>query len=488
MSAPLEAPGAAPRWRLALLLARRDAARHHARTALVLVTVVVAAIPTVYVTVLLARVLLLTSSVAMTGSGVPPKPVTHYVDPGAVATTATAAALAVVLLVVLVAAAHLIGLRRRLGELAVLEATGATRADLRRVVVAPAALVATVGAAAGSVVAVVVAFVAIRPADVLDGAAAVVAAAVTGGFTVAVAVGAAWVPARQLLGAAPGWRGPSSARVRATVRWSAAVATTAVGATLATWAASTGRPLGVVLGAPLAHVGLVALLGLALGGLGRLPARGFVARYVLRDAARSVSRTLAAVASSATVVAGVTAALVYTWSTHGEQADWAGLERTAGMSVVVDTRDGTMRLVPGPTTLVEPLSDAALVTGAVLAALLVTWVLTALAAQESGTDLGTLDAVGAGRGTRRRITAAQCGLVGLLAAGTGVPGGLALGALLVTAYRNAPTAGGPTMHDLAAPLLPVAALLIVLPLVVAAAGAALPPGGGRRGDAADART
>ncbi|WP_309135671.1 FtsX-like permease family protein [Cellulomonas sp.] len=465
VSGTVDVPRAAA-WRPALLLARRDAARHRVRTGLVLVPVTVAAAMSALVATTTARALVLASPLGPGG-------VLHYVDPAAIGTMATAAALAVVLVVVLVAPAHLVGLHRRLRELRALEAVGATRADLRRVVVAPAALVAATGAVLGCTAALAVTLRTMRPEGPLDVLVGLLATTSAGVVTVVAATAAAWLPARRLvlrpeaLAAAPVPR-------RTALLGAGGGALTVGGGALAGWAAREAYALVVVGAAAVAHVGLVVLLGALLGTLDRLPVRGVATRFVLRDAARHRLRALAAVAACATVVAGATAALVYTWSSHGQQADWSGLERSGALSVVVDTRDGATHLAPGPTMFDDPVADAALVVAAVAVVLLATWATAALAAQESAADLATLDAVGVDRRTRRRIAAGQAGLVATVGAWTGVPAGLALGALLVTAYRYAPTSGGPVTHHLVAPVGAVAALLVLLPLVVTAAAALLP--------------
>ena len=100
-----------------------------------------------------------------------------------------------------------------------------------------------------------------------------------------------------------------------------------------------------------------------------------------------------------------------------------------------------------------------LVGGGVLAVLLVTWVVTALAAQEARAELETLEVLGAPPGTRRRIVAAQAGLVAVAGTWCGVPAGLALGVLAVQFQASQVIAGGRPAPPLVVPwaLVPVLA-------------------------------
>jgi putative ABC transport system permease protein len=87
---------------------------------------------------------------------------------------------------------------------------------------------------------------------------------------------------------------------------------------------------------------------------------------------------------------------------------------------------------PAPTPtgpMLAGLAGIALVVGVGAAAAAV-----ALAAAESRPDLATLSAVGAGPRTRRRIAAAQAGVVALVGAVVGTPTGLLLGRALVADY------------------------------------------------------
>ncbi|AXV08070.1 putative ABC transporter integral membrane protein [Euzebya pacifica] len=99
------------------------------------------------------------------------------------------------------------------------------------------------------------------------------------------------------------------------------------------------------------------------------------------------------------------------------------------------------------------------VAAAIVVALLVVGITTALAATESDRDLAILSAVGAGPSTRRRFHGLQAAYHSGLAAVLGVPAGL----LLYRAGASASTSEGPTM---VVAWWPVLGLLLGLPLVV----------------------
>ena len=121
----------------------------------------------------------------------------------------------------------------------------------------------------------------------------------------------------------------------------------------------------------------------------------------------------------------------------------------------------------GPPAFDDTATLYGLAAGGILAVLLVTWVVTALAAQEARADLETLEAVGAPPGTRRRIAAGQSGLVATAGAWCGVPAGIALGALLLDVRAGE----GRTPAELVIPWAPVVMLLVALSIVVSMIGA-----------------
>ncbi|HMO11892.1 MAG TPA: hypothetical protein PKB06_10425 [Actinotalea sp.] len=97
--------------------------------------------------------------------------------------------------------------------------------------------------------------------------------------------------------------------------------------------------------------------------------------------------------------------------------------------------------------------------------------MSALAAQETHTDRETLRAIGAAPRTSRTIAGAQAGLIATAAAWTGVPAGIALATLFLTAQHSQTyLAAAPTLAP-TAPVGPVVALLVGLPIVVTALGA-----------------
>src|SRR5690606_5242116 len=93
----------------------------------------------------------------------------------------------------------------------------------------------------------------------------------------------------------------------------------------------------------------------------------------------------------------------------------------------------------------------------------------ALAAAESRPDLATLGAVGASPRVRRRVAAAQAGVISVIGGTLGVLTGLMLGRALVTAQKHAPD-----IVDLdwavITPWPAVAAIAVGVPLLAMAGG------------------
>ncbi|KQR08518.1 FtsX-like permease family protein [Cellulomonas sp. Leaf334] len=623
MSAPAEVPLAA-RWAVALRLGRRDASAHRLRSALVVVLVAVATAVVALPAVMLARAVTPGAGLGISGTrfGFLAR---FQVDPATLTTLGVVGALAAVQAILLITPAFLLGVRRRVRELGMLSAAGARPSDLRRAILAPGLICGVLGATIGAVVAYVIVLLAIpvaTPGEPLTGALGALAAAL---FGTAVAVAAAWYPAIVAmrdsdLGALRGGRleGPS----HRSAPWILPVALLAVaaGAFLAVQGA-TSRPVQVIVGVVVAEVGLIAVVGVLLGLVERLPARRAVTMFVLRDAARHRLRVLPAVAASLAMVALATSAMVYQQSQHAQEVSryvaaapigsalvltdldesddrdaladrlalagiedattvraavgpegppvvvvggqisggsllpslgplvgdaalaealglpaQAGADLAAGRVLVADAGaidDGAVRLsVLGSSTeaVVQaapaesigryaavvlsqdaadtlgltvhdvgviasgkgPLDDwqvavlgngggdvvvmdngppafqdtatlYGLVAGGIVAVLLVTWVVTALAAQEARADLETLEAVGAPPGTRRRVAAGQAGLVATAGAWCGVPAGIALAALLLEVRAG----WGRSAPDVVIPGVPMTVLLVVLPIVVA---------------------
>lgn len=137
--------------------------------------------------------------------------------------------------------------------------------------------------------------------------------------------------------------------------------------------------------------------------------------------------------------------------------------------------DGT---VDGPSWWVEtPRSDDSstvlliMLGGALLLGLASTGIAVALAAAESRPDLATLGAVGAEPSVRRRVAAAQAGVIAVLGSWLGVVTGIALGHVVVVAHRFTNDDYNPYWTT-QLPWSTLAAVALGLP-VIAMAGAAL---------------
>lgn len=142
-------------------------------------------------------------------------------------------------------------------------------------------------------------------------------------------------------------------------------------------------------------------------------------------------------------------------------ADSLDVEAAFGPGAVVET---------GAPAFVNDPAGYLMVGGGVLVVLLVTWVMSALAAQEARADLSTLESVGATPRTRRRIAAAQSGLVAVTATVCGVPAGLALGTVFLIAQHSQPFINQEALTGIVVPLGPLIALVVGLPVLVALLG------------------
>lgn len=132
-------------------------------------------------------------------------------------------------------------------------------------------------------------------------------------------------------------------------------------------------------------------------------------------------------------------------------------------------------LETGPPAFGDDQTGYLLVGFGALAVLVVTAVMSALAAQETRTDRVTLDAVGAAPRTLRRIAGAQAGLIATAAAWTGVPAGFALATLLLLAQHSQTSLSAGTPLATTAPTGPVLALVVGLPVAVGFLGALTAP-------------
>ncbi len=114
-------------------------------------------------------------------------------------------------------------------------------------------------------------------------------------------------------------------------------------------------------------------------------------------------------------------------------------EEDAVQKVFDDAADGqptSVYVERGPDGTQQELVLLLLVAAAAVVGLGATGISVALAAAESRPDLATLGAVGAAPGVRRRVAAAQAGVIAVIGSGVGALTGLVLGRVLVTAQRN----------------------------------------------------
>jgi len=118
---------------------------------------------------------------------------------------------------------------------------------------------------------------------------------------------------------------------------------------------------------------------------------------------------------------------------------------------------------------------AILVGAAVFLALASAGMCAALAASDSVPDLATLAAVGARRRLRRRIAAAQTGVITFLGVWLGTPVGLLIAAALVTVRRYAGADGEDMTWQLHLPWGLLALMLLAIPAVTPAGAWLLTP-------------
>jgi putative ABC transport system permease protein len=419
------------------------------RATLVVVLIAVATGLMTVPAVVLARALAPDAVLGVSGS-LGGADVSNEVDPATLVIMGVAAALAVVQAVLLIMPAFLIGVGRRVRELAVLAAAGARSGDLRRVVLAPALICGSLGAMLGAAAACLFVLLVVPVGSQRELASALLAALLAALVGTGVAAAAAWYPAVRAVRTDPSRAlsgAPASGPAPAPAGWVGASGVVVIvsGAGLAVLAVPQQAPAAVVGGVVLVEVGLVLLAAAGLGVLDRVRTTAAVTAYVLRDAARHRVRVLPAMTASLAVVASVTASLSYQATLHdAERATYSG------SSLPSDAR-----------------TQIVLVGAGVVAVLLVTWVTAALAAQEAQAELETLEILGAAPGTRRRIVAAQAGLVAVGGTVCGIPAGLALGALAVQYQASQVISGGRPAPELAVPWGVVALLAVAVPLVVA---------------------
>ncbi|QIK83927.1 FtsX-like permease family protein [Sanguibacter sp. HDW7] len=277
----------------------------------------------------------------------------------AVGTVALVAVGVGLVLVLTIAPAHVVGVRRRARELALLAVTGATPRDLRHLIMLGAALQGIVAALVGTGVGIVTALVgeAISPGwvggvDATDVRYAAPYLAGVGGVVVLTVALAAWAPGR-----AAGRLDPVAvlagrrAEPRPPVRLHALGGPLAVvGLGAVAWASRTGADLTLAAGTLGLVIGAVLLAGPVVALLGRL-ARGAAlpVRLALRDAARYRTRTAAGVTAVMVTSAALVTGIVI--GTSLDARELASRHHAAGEGrVVVDLlANGTHRppLAPG---------------------------------------------------------------------------------------------------------------------------------------------
>jgi putative ABC transport system permease protein len=271
----------------------------------------------------------------------PPPVSSDMIDPAAAGVVVVAVGLAALEIILLAGAAFAVGARRRTRELGVLQATGADRGDVVRVVLGGGVVLGLVAGLVGILGGIAAVFL-LRPRlDEVNGAllgpldlrplelAAIV------GVAVGTAVLAALLPARAasrtaVVAALTGRRGQVRTPRRVPALGLLAIV---VGGLVAFWAAGSGivpvsqsagpgggvTPAGrpahfnlLLLGAVVAELGFVTCAPALVGLVGRLAHRMPLAlRLALRDAARHRTRSGPAVAAVVAAVAGSIAVSVY---------------------------------------------------------------------------------------------------------------------------------------------------------------------------------
>lgn len=239
-------------------------------------------------------------------------------DDAVIAVAVLVVVMALIEVVLLAGPAFAVGARRQSRSLALLAATGGTPAQARRVVLASAVVLGSLGAALGVGLGLLTAWAALpvlqRFSDNWFGPYDVPWPHLAGiaGFGVLSAVLAAvvpaWIASRQdVVAVLAGRRGDRKPSLRSpllgVLTFGAGVAGAAYGAT-----APQNGELFIAGSAILAVFGMILLVPLVLVGLARVSRRlPLPVRYAVRDAARHRTRTVPAVAAVAATVAGVVA-------------------------------------------------------------------------------------------------------------------------------------------------------------------------------------
>lgn len=251
-------------------------------------------------------------------------------DTATIGIAAAVVTIAVIEAVLLVGPAFAVGTRRQTRSLALLAASGGSRRDVHRVVLASGVVVGLVAAAIGTAIGIaglgVVWWVSRSgwtplPSFTVPLGQVLLASA----FAVGLGLLAALVPARavsrlDVTAALAGRRAEATASRR--VPW-LGLGLVAVGLAAAVAGAHGGVIAAVVGGIIALEIGMVLTTGTLLAWVARLAPRfGVAGRFALRDALRQRSRTIPAVASIIAAVAAVVAGAVYVATDDALQSAW----------------------------------------------------------------------------------------------------------------------------------------------------------------------
>lgn len=242
----------------------------------------------------------------------------NYISASAVVVTIVAL-LVLLEAVLLIGPAFVVGARRETRNLALVAATGGEPSDLRRIVLATGLVVGGGAAAGGTVVgaalgAALVPLLRTQDIYVPDVALPVLELVALTLAGTAVAVAAAWLPARQaartdVVAALSGRRPVATDRRRAPV---AGLVLLGAGITAVLVGTLTGWGLVLLLGVLALELGIIGTAGSVVGRLARAAHRtGPALRFALRDADRHRARTAPALAAIIAATAVVAAGLTY---------------------------------------------------------------------------------------------------------------------------------------------------------------------------------
>ncbi|QIK75027.1 FtsX-like permease family protein [Nocardioides piscis] len=271
--------------------------------------------------------------------------VSAHMDDGSstyITVAALVVAMALLEVVLLAGPAFAVGARRQARTLALIAASGGTPRQARRVVLGTGVVLGTIAALVGAVVGVVLGLglvplvqrfsgVWFGPVEVNWLVVAIVAAfGLLSAFLAALVP--AWLASRQdVVAVLAGRRGdpPPSARTPALgfVLLGVGVALSVIGVK--------GGELAIAFGAVVSVLGMVFVVPLVVGAVGRLARRlPLVMRYAVRDAARHRTRTVPAIAAVAATVAGVVALGIANSSDEAENRATYVPELPMGVGVV----------------------------------------------------------------------------------------------------------------------------------------------------------